>query len=325
MTHFAAIARNRALWLVAVPLAASLALGGSFWSTANLQNLVAAIAIEGLMCVGMTIVMVAGGFDLSIGAVMALAGVIVVQAEGLGLPFAIVLALAAALLAGLANGLLVAILRINPFIATLATMIILRALVLTWTNSEPVSGTDLRLMELTRGQVAGVPTVGILLLMLVAVSHYFMTRLRAGREIHALGGNEAAAHASGVDTVRLKILCYVLCSLSAGIAGIVLAGRLNTGSPIIGEQAALNVITAVLLGGTSLTGGVGSIWGSLAGLVSVGALESMMRALDVPAYWQRILQGGLLLAIIVVDRVSAKQWWPGSGLARTPEQPGKGG
>ena len=100
-----------------------------------------------------------------------------------------------------------------------------------------------------------------------------------------------------------------MCSsdLCAGIAGIVLAGRLNTGSPVIGEHAALNVIAAVLLGGTSLSGGVDTIWGSLAGLLLIGALENMMRILDVPAYWQRILQGGLLLAIVVADRLGAKR------------------
>ncbi len=299
--------RNRTAWLVSAPLALTLLLGGSFWAPANLQNLVAAVAIEGIMCIGMTIVMVAGGFDLSIGSVMALAGVIVVSAEPLGLPLAIVLALAAATLAGLANGLLVGMLRINPFIATLATMIIVRALVLTATASEPVSGTDLTLMEFARGAMAGVPVVGIILVALASVGHVMMTRFGVGRGIHALGGNEAAARASGIETVRLKVLCYTLCGLCAGIAGILLAGRLNTGSPVIGEQAALNVITAVLLGGTSMSGGVGTIWGSLAGLFCIGVLESLMRLLDVPAYWQRVLQGALLLTIVAADRLAANK------------------
>jgi ribose transport system permease protein len=308
-TRLARLPRNRTVWLFLAPLALSLALslalGTAFWSVANLQNLIAAVAIEGIMCVGMTIVMVAGGFDLSIGSVMALAGVIVVTAEPLGLPVAAVLALGAAALTGLANGLLIAVLRINPFIATLATMIIVRGLVLTATASEPVSGTDLTLMEMARGTIAGVPVAGLVLVVLATLGHVLMTQLRMGREIHALGGNEAAARASGVETLRLKIVCYTLCSLCAGIAGILLAGRLNTGSPVIGEQAALNVITAVLLGGTRMSGGVGTIWGSISGLFCIGVLESLMRLLDVPAYWQRVLQGGLLLTIVAADRLVA--------------------
>jgi len=303
----AGVLRSRTCWLTLLPLAMSLLLGGAFWRPANLQDLVSALAIEGIMCVGMTIVMVAGGFDLSIGSVLALAGVIVVSFETSGLPAAMSIALLVSGLAGLANGVLVGVLRINPFIATLSTMVIVRALALIYTGSEPVSGADLRLMELTRSVLAGVPAIGLVALVLAALGHCMMTRLRIGREIHALGSNEAAARASGVGTVRLKILCYVLCSLCAGIAGIVLAGRLNTGSPVIGEHAALNVIAAVLLGGTSLSGGVGTIWGSLAGLLAIGALENMMRILDVPAYSQRILQGGLLLAIVVADRLGDKR------------------
>jgi ribose/xylose/arabinose/galactoside ABC-type transport system permease subunit len=301
----------RTCGLVLLALAVSLLLGPAFWTAANLRSLFASIAVEGIMCVGMTVVMVAGGFDLSIGSVMALAGIIVVSAEAYGLGASAALALGAAAVVGIANGLLVAVLRINPFIATLATMIIVRALVLTWTGAEPVSGASPALMDAANGQVLGVPLAGLLLVALAALGHAFMARMRMGREIHALGGNEAAARASGVDTLRLKIFCYTVSGLCAGLAGIVLAGRLNTGSPIIGEQAALNVITAVLLGGTSLAGGVGTIWGSLAGLLTVGVIENVMRGADVPAYWQRILQGGLLLAIIVADRVLAKD--PGAG------------
>ncbi|MFM9941796.1 MAG: ABC transporter permease [Hyphomicrobiaceae bacterium] len=297
----------RSCWLVLLPLLLASGLGWAFWQPANLQSLISAIAIEGIMCVGMTIVMVAGGFDLSIGSVMAMAGVIVVWAEGLGLMLAVPLALTAAAMVGFANGLLVGVLRINPFIATLATMIIVRAGVLTATSAEPISGSDLVLMEASRSTVLGIPVVGLLLLLLTALCHAFLTRWRIGREIHALGGNESAARASGIETVRRKILCYTLCGLCAGIAGVLLAGRLNTGSPVIGEQAALNVITAVLLGGTSLKGGVGTAWGSLAGLLSVGILENAMRILDVPAYWQRILQGGLLLSIVIADRLAAKR------------------
>lgn len=278
--------------------------GDGAWSAANLRNLAIAVSIEGIMVVGMTVVMIGGGFDLSIGSVMALAGVVAMAAMPLGIPAAVAVGLAAAALCGLANGLLVALLRVNPFIATLGTMIAVRGLVMTYTNAQPVVGTDLGFMWLGRGRLAGIPVPALLFLAAALLGYLFLAHLRSGRAVYALGGNEAAARASGVPTARIKIAGYVLCSLCAGLAGIVLAARLNTGSPIIGEQAALNVITAVLLGGVSLSGGVGSMQGSFAGLMCVGVLANALNLFDVPAYWQRICQGLLLLALVVLDRLA---------------------
>jgi ribose transport system permease protein len=294
-------------WLLLGLVAVLSLFGTGFWNSANLQNLVVAVSIEGIMVVGMTIVMIGGGFDLSVGSVVALSGVIVVNALGLGMPIAILLAFSAAGLVGLANGLLISWLAVNPFIATLGSMVVVRGLVLTYTDAQPVSGSDLDFMSLGRRLVWGLPLPGLIFVLALILGHVLLAYQRLGREIYALGGNEEAARSSGIATGRLKVVSYVICSVCAGVSGVVLASRLNTGSPIIGESTALDVITAVLLGGTSLSGGVGSVPGSFSGLLCIGVLSNSLNIFNVPAYYQRIAQGLLLVLLVVLERLAHQE------------------
>jgi ribose transport system permease protein len=301
---FTALQRQRTLWLLIVLLLWVSVFGRGFWTLANVQNLIIALSVEGIMVMGMTIVMIGAGFDLSIGSVMAMSGVIVVEALPLGKPVAIVLALVTASAVGLANGTLISGLRLNPFIATLGTMVVVRGLVMTYTNAQPVPGTDPSFMSLGRATVfGGFPLPGLIFAAAVVLTHLLLTSLKIGREVYALGGNEESARSSGIATYRVKMFSYVICSFTAGISGIVLAARLNTGSPVIGENTALNVITAVLLGGASLSGGVGSAPGSFGGLLCIGLLGNGLNLFDVPAYYQRIAQGLLLLLLVVLERI----------------------
>ena len=303
--NLARLFRQRTLWLLVALLVWVTLFGQGFWTLPNLQNLVISFSIEGVMVMGMTIVMIGGGFDLSIGSVMALAGVIVVKALPLGKAVAIVLALIAASVVGMANAMLIGGLRVNPFIATLGSMIVVRGLVMTYTNAQPIPAADPTFMSLGRATVfGGFPLPGLIFCVAFALTHLLLTSLKIGREIYALGGNEESARSSGIATYRVKMFCYVVCSFSAGISGIVLSARLNTGSPIIGENTALNVITAVLLGGASLSGGVGSALGSLGGLLCIGLLGNGLNLFDVPAYYQRIAQGLLLLLLVMLERIA---------------------
>lgn len=307
-------------WLSSHPIVALLAAlvialtlsGEGFWGIRNLQNLATMVSIEGIMVVGMTVVMIGRGFDLSIGSVMALAGVIAIGLQPLGLVVATALALAAATAAGVANGLLITLARVNPFIATFGTMIVIRGLVMTITDGQPAVGSNFDFMEIGRGRILGIPIPAVILAVLLWLGHLLLVRTRFGRHVYAIGGNEESARLSGIDTNKAKVATYVLCSLTAGIAGIVLASRLNTGSPIIGENTALNVIAAVLLGGTKLSGGVGTMTGSLAGLLTIGVLGNGLNLLEIPVYYQRIAQGALLVGLVVLDRWS---------LRRGPENP----
>jgi len=305
--------RQRTFWFLSVLLVWFSAFGQGFWSLANLQNLVVAVSVEGVMVMGMTIVMIGGGFDLSIGSVVALSGVIAVKALPLGQHLAILLALTSASGVGIINGTLVTRLRVNPFIATLGTMVVVRGLVMTYTNAQPVSGTNPEFMSLGRASVfGGLPVPGLIFAAIFTFTHVLLSSLKIGREIYALGGGEESARSSGIATDRLKMLSYAACSLTAGISGIVLAARLNTGSPIIGESAALNVITAVLLGGASLSGGVGSALGSFGGLLCIGLLGNGLNLFDVPAYYQRIAQGLLLLLLVFLESIAHRNS-PASG------------
>jgi ribose transport system permease protein len=276
--------------------------GEGFWALRNLQNLSSSLAIQGIMAVGMTIVMIGRGFDLSIGSVMALSGVLVMTLQPWGLVVSCVAALAAAGAIGLINGLLVCRAGVNPFIATLGTMIAVRGMVMSVTDAQPIAGQDMDFILFGIGKGLGLPWVAWFFLAVLLLGHLMMAYMKTGRALYALGGNEAAARASGVHIEAAKVKSYILCALCAGIAGILLAARLNTGSPIIGENAALQVITAVLLGGVSLSGGIGSMPGTLAGLLSIGVLSNSLNLFDVPAYYQRIAQGCLLLSAVVLDR-----------------------
>jgi ribose transport system permease protein len=246
---------------------------------------------------------IVAGFDLSIGSVMALSGVIVVEALPMGKPVAIVLALATASAIGLANGTLISGLRLNPFIATLGTMVVVRGLVMTYTNAHPVPGTDPSFMSLGRATVfGGFPLPGLIFAAALVLIHLLLRSLKIGREVYALGGNEESARSSGIATYRARC-SPTLTVLHGWNSGIVLAARLNTGSPVIGENTALNVITAVLLGGASLSGGIGSALGSFGGLLCIGLLGNALNLFDVPAYYQRIAQGLLLLLLVVLERI----------------------
>ena len=220
-----ALVRNRsvALFLVA---AAILALVSDGFATApNLQNLATAVSIEGIMVVGMALVMIGGGFDLSIGSVMALAGVLVMDLQPYGIGPAVAAALAASLVVGAVNGSLVAIVRINPFIATLATMITVRGFVMAYTNAQPVVGMELDFILLGRGKLLGVPYPTLIFAAALVVGFCALTFFPFGRHVYAIGGDEVAARQAGISVPATKMATYMASGLCAGIAGVILAAR----------------------------------------------------------------------------------------------------
>ena len=250
-----ALAQNRSVALFLVAAAILVLVSDGFATTPNLRNLATAVSIEGVMVVGMALVMIGGGFDLSIGSVMALAGVLVMDLQPCGIGPAVAAALAASLAIGAINGGLVAIVRINPFIATLATMITVRGFVMAYTDAQPVVGTQFEFIALGRGHLLGVPYPTVVFAAALVVGFCALTFFPFGRHVYAIGGDEVAARQAGINVPATKMATYMASGLCAGIAGVILAARLNTGSPIIGDNTALSVIAAVLLGGISLSGG----------------------------------------------------------------------
>ncbi len=282
-----------------VPLLLVAGFVDGFWSLGNLRTLAESISTDGIVVVGMTVVMIAGGFDLSVGAVMAMGGVAAVVL----LPYGIVAAALGAVivggLAGLLSGALVTRLRINPFIATLAVMVMVRGATLAYTDTRPVVSLDDTFLALGGGRP--VPYAFIVLLVVMAIAHVALTQRPWGRHVYAVGADERAAAMSGLRVVRLKTQCYVISGVLAGVAGLLLAARLGTGSPIIGEATPLTAAAAALIGGASLRGGEGSVGGAFIGLLFVGCLINVMNLLGVPSYYQRMTIGGLLFALVVAD------------------------
>jgi ribose transport system permease protein len=282
-----------------IPLLLAASLIDGFWSAGNLRTLMESISTDGLIVIGMTVVMIAGGFDLSVGAVMAMGGVAAIVLLPFGLPVALLGAVFAGGWAGLLNGLQVTWLRINPFIATLSMMVIVRGATLAYTDTRPVVSLDDGFLMLSSGRP--VPLPFLVLVVIAILAHIFLTRRPWGRHVYAVGAGELPAAMSGLKTARLKRQCYVLSGALAGLAGVLLASRLGTGSPIIGEATPLIAAAAALLGGASLRGGEGSVVGAIAGLIFVGCLINVLNLLDVPSYYQRMTIGGLLLLLVVSD------------------------
>lgn len=284
-----------------IPLLVLATFVDGFWTAGNMRTLAGAISTDGIIVVGMTIVMIAGGFDLSVGAVMAMGGVVAVVLLPYGLPVSALGAGVAGVLAGLLSGTLVTRLRINPFIATLAVMVMVRGGVMAYTDTRPVVSLDDAFLALGSGYP--VPYAFIVLLVVIALGHVLLRTRPWGRHVYAVGADERAAAMAGLRVRLLKTQCYMISGFLAAISGLLLAARLGTGSPIIGEATPLTAAAAALIGGASLRGGEGSILGAFAGLLFVGCLINVMNLLGTPSFYQRMTIGGLLFALVVADGV----------------------
>lgn len=270
-----------------------------FWTTGNMRTLAEAISTDGLVVVGMTIVMIAGGFDLSVGAVMAMGGVAAVVLLPHGIAVSAMGAAICGGLAGLLCGTLVTRLRINPFIATLAVMVMVRGGTLAYTDTRPVVSLEDNFLALGGGYP--LPYAFMVLVAVMLVAHIFLNNRPWGRHVYAVGAEERAAAMSGLRVIPLKTQCYVISGVLAGTAGLLLAARLGTGSPIIGEATPLTAAAAALIGGASLRGGEGSVAGAFVGLLFVGCLINVMNLLGVPSYYQRMTIGAMLFALVIAD------------------------
>ncbi len=297
-----AIAKRLFLTPPILPLLIGASFVDGFWSQGNLRTLLNAASIDGIVVVGMTIVMIVGGFDLSIGAVIAMAGVVGALLLPLGIPVAIVGAISVGLACGAVSGVLVTRLRINPFIATLAMMMMVRGAVLTMTDTRPVVAMDATFGALGSSRTL-LPVPLLALAIVLVASHAFLAHRPWGRHVYAVGANERSATMAGLRTQWIKFSCYALSGALAGLSGLLLAAQLGTGSPIIGEQAPLTAAAAALLGGASLRGGEGSIPGALAGLAFIAVLVNVMNLLGISSYYQRISIGGILLLLVMSEGI----------------------
>jgi ribose/xylose/arabinose/galactoside ABC-type transport system permease subunit len=287
---------------------------GTFLKTQNLINIVRQVSVIAMLGIGLTVVIISGGIDLSVGAILALAAVVSTslaqQADatnlmypGLNLPVivAILAGLGVGALCGFINGFLIAGFRIAPFIATLGMMTAARGVALIYTSGRPISKLHADFNWIGQADLFGIP-VPIVLLGVVAVgTHIMLTRTRFGRYDYAIGGNEQAARVSGINLTRTKIGIYTFSGLLAGLGGMVLAGRIGSGNPTLGTGIELDAITAAVIGGTSFSGGIGTVWGTLVGAMIIGSLNTGLELLNVSPFTQQVVKGVIIVVAVIID------------------------
>lgn len=295
-----------------------------FLTPRNLIQVALQAAINAIIAVGMTYVITSGGIDLSVGSIVALCGVLSamvmrdvnsVSIFGLTLsldgPVAVVLGFAVAVLVGvlcgLFNGLLITRLNLSPFIATLGTMGIFRGVALVISEGRSIYGFDQEFKTFFAGRIpisenVELPVAVIVAVLIAVIFWFFLTQTRLGKYTIAIGGSEETARVAGIAVERYKVGLYVLCGFLTGIAGALLLARLNSGDPTFGGLFELNAIAAVVMGGTRLSGGQGSISGTIVGALVISLVQNAMNIFNVPSYWQQVVIGAVIVFAVVLDQ-----------------------
>jgi ribose transport system permease protein len=279
-----------------------------FISSENIFNVLFQVSINGMIGVGMTYLMIGGDFDLSVGSNMVFATTVAILLEGLGLVPGMVLAVLASTLAGFVNGVLVAKVKINAFVVTLSMMMFLRGLVLIFTDKKTISGASQALFSFGYGSLFGVIPYPVIVAAVVLVAlGLVLARTAWGRNLYAIGSNMKAAGMFGINVDSAKIGAFTLTGALCGVAGMVLLSRLNSASGTYGMDTALDVISGVLLGGTSMSGGEGSIFHAFLGVLLLGVLSNAMIILHVTPYLQQVVKGLMLITVVAVDAYQARR------------------
>jgi ribose transport system permease protein len=299
-------------WSVLLALLAEMAvfsfLSPYFFTSENILNVSLQTSIIAIIAAGMTFVILTAGIDLSVGSVVAFTGVIATALLRLDLPFGVAIAVAAAAaigigtLSGALAGALITKLNITPFIVTLALMTIWRGASFLFTDGRPIWDLPEQFSSIAGARVLGLPVPTIVMLVVFAAGYIVLTRTPFGRYVYAVGGNREAARLAGIRTDRVILGVYVLCGFLAAVSGILLASRLNSGQPNSGLMYELDVIAAVVVGGTSLMGGRGSIVGTFVGAMLIGVLRNGLNLLNVSSYLQMIFVGAVILLAVALDR-----------------------
>ena len=281
-----------------------------FLSPLNLTNILVQSSIMAVIAIGMTFVIIGGGFDLSVGSTVALSGCV---AAFVMLQFGIAAGVAAGIIAGMAvgllNGVIVAVLNVNPFITTLGTMVLVRGVVFLITGGAPVGGEEglpAAFVAFGSGRILGIHYLVWIPAILLVVLSWVMHATPYGRRVYATGGGREAAYLSGVPVRRVIASTYVWCGALAGLAGVMLAARLQSGQPTAGEFYELTAIAAVVLGGASLHGGEGTLYKSIIGVFIMIVLGNSLNLLNVDSYWQRVAVGAVIIAAAAADRLRSR-------------------
>ncbi len=291
-------------------------LAPGFLSADNFWTVMRQISVNVCLSVGMTLVILTGGIDLSVGSILGLSGAIMAGLLkhgtelqvldlyiGYGVPAAIAIGLLLGAALGLFNGLMVTRFRVPPFIATLAMLTIARGLTKLYTGGEAITGLDEAFVRTGSGRLLGIPNQFWIAACVVLLAMVVLRKSRFGRYVYAVGGNEEAAKLSGLNVNRVKQTVYVVAGTLSAVGGLIVTSRLNSATPIAGEGLELDSIAAVVIGGTSLSGGRGSVPGTVLGALIIGVLNSGLVILGVDPFWQTVIKGLVILLAVIIDRL----------------------
>lgn len=279
-------------------------LSPSFLSVTNLFNVFKQITVAGIVGCGMTFVILTGGIDLSVGSILGLSGVLasgILESTG-NTGFAILVALVVGIGCGAANGFFVALCEIPPFISTLGMMTLLRGCILVYTKGSPIPIKEDSYKFLGKGSIAGIPVPVIILIALFLLAHYILTQTSFGRSVYALGGNREAARLSGIYTRFTEWMTYTINGFLCGVAGIILTARLGSAQSTSGTGIEMDAIAAVILGGTSLSGGVGFVLPTIVGAMIMGIIDNILTLMNVNPHATNIVKGAVILIAVLVDK-----------------------
>lgn len=281
-------------------------LNSSFIDPGNLKNLLRQVSINALISFGMTFVILTGGIDLSVGSILALSSALMGSfiVGGLDPIFGIILACLIGAALGAVNGLVITYGKVAPFIATLATMTIFRGMTLVYTNGNPISGLteNEAFLNFGQGYFLELPVPAVMMLIMFGILYFILHKTPLGRKTYAVGGNEKVSYIAGIKINRIKIFAYTITGMLCGMAGAILTSRLNSAQPTAGTGYELDAIAAVVLGGTSLSGGKGRIVGTLVGALIIGTLNNGLNILNVSSFYQQVVKGIVILLAVLMDR-----------------------
>lgn len=283
-------------------------LNKNFLTVTNIINLLVAASLVGLVAIGHTYLIIAGQNDLSPGSLAALAGVVAALLVGKGLNFglAIIITLAVSAAVGVFNAWMVNKIQLEAFIATLVTQSIIRGFAYILCGGKPVAISNKNFILLGKLRILNIPVSVWIMIIAIATFGFILAKTKFGRSIYAIGGNKDAARLAGLNPQRIVLICYVMMGILCGIGGIVFAARMNSGQPAACVNLEFDAITAVILGGVSFAGGVGSMGGTVLGIILIQAFNMGLTMVNVPSFWQYVARGGLLLFALTSDYIRKK-------------------
>lgn len=278
-------------------------LSPNFLSVRNFINIGIYSAITGITATAITMVLICGGIDISVGSIMGLTGMLcaILMKNGMPVVPTILIALACSALAGTINGIVVSLGKIVPMIATLASMSIFRGIAYLLNNGTSVVISNKSFVWLGRGYIGPIPFILIVMLLFYIVMHYVANYTAYGRRMYATGANKRAGYLAGINTTKITFSIYLLSGIFAGVSGILMAAQAGGGIPTAGNGYEMTIISACVLGGTSINGGKGSIWGTFLGVVLLTTINNGLTMLSVNSFWQEIIKGSILLAAVLLD------------------------